>query len=289
MKLAATLNNATLELAQAGIDSAQLDAEVLLAHSLQCTRANLLLKNSTLSTEQNKSYQSLIQRRKNFEPVAYITGTKDFWSLKLKVSSDVLIPRPETEHLVERAIEIVQADEIKPQKDLHILDLCTGSGCIAAALAHELPNCQITATDYSAKAITIAKHNLKFAQARINFLQGDLFAALPPISDQTFPQYDLITCNPPYGSCDDKNFARESKAYEPHLALMAEDNGFKIIDHILNQAHKYLQPKGWLILEVGYNQAEQTIKNALATNKYSEHSIKKDLAGIERIISLKKS
>ena len=183
------LNEATRELEAAGMETARLDAEVLLAFCLQCDRLEFL-KNPDLKINKNKpsQYTKLVGRRLKYEPVAYITGRKEFWSFTLEVNKDVLIPRPDTEIIVEEALAIGK-NLICPR----IADIGTGSGAIALALAHELPEAKITATDISASALKIARknaRNLKL-EKQIEFLKGDLFE---PVKDL----FDIIVSNPPY-------------------------------------------------------------------------------------------
>lgn len=187
------------------------------------------------------TFQSYIERRKKKEPVAYIRGFKEFWSLNIKVTRDVLIPRPETEEIIEKAIKLFPSKN----QPLDILDLCTGSGCIAAALAKEYPKADITVTDISEGALSVAKENLAFAAGRITFLQSDFFEKVKGV-------FDLIVSNPPYiKSSDYENLIPEICNYEPRLALDGGIDGLEIIRKIRENYRRYLKREGKLVLENG--------------------------------------
>ncbi|PIR24749.1 MAG: protein-(glutamine-N5) methyltransferase, release factor-specific [Deltaproteobacteria bacterium CG11_big_fil_rev_8_21_14_0_20_42_23] len=273
------LQNAVEQLQAAHKDTPRLEAELLLCATLNCSRSDIILKkNESLSEGEEKNFQQLLQRRLASEPMAYILGYKDFWTRRIKVTPDVLIPRPETEHLVEAVLEKFSSDT----NPLQLLDLCTGSGCIPAALASELPHAQFTLTDISKKALDVAKENMLFAQARTQFLCGNLFEALPhcPIA----PLYNVITANPPYGSeTDYENLEKELK-HEPKNAIVAGNNGLAIAEQIIKTAPKFLVSRGFLFLEMGYDQALVISHIAEKSNCYREILIQKDLAGIYRTL-----
>ncbi|MBI4224251.1 MAG: peptide chain release factor N(5)-glutamine methyltransferase [Deltaproteobacteria bacterium] len=265
-----TLKEAIRELEAAGCETPRLDAEVLLAHALGCERHEIYLGPGTrdqgLGTEKKfKLFEDYIERRKNREPAAYITGTKEFWSLPIKVTPDVLIPRPETETLVNAALEKVPGPwSLVPGP--FILDLCTGSGCVAAALAKELPDARFVVSDISPRALTVARGNLKFAEGRVAFIQSDLFENI------TGP-FDLIVSNPPYvASKDWEGLQPEIKNFEPRLALDGGTDGLDFIRKILQDAPRCLKSNGWLILENG---SEIKTWNALSLkvkNPFTEKS-----------------
>lgn len=240
-----TIRDATAELKAAGCDTPDLDAEVLLAHALGCERFEIYTANTSKCqalTDILPIFQNNIERRKRREPVAYILGYKEFWSLKLKVTPDVLVPRPETEKVVETALKMLQ---IEPGTHCQILDLCTGSGCIAAALASELPHAQFVLTDISEKALAVAKENLKFAEGRITFLQSDLFKNVTG-------RFDLIVSNPPYiPSAELETLMPEVRDFEPRLALDGGRDGLDFVRQIRHHFSKHLKPSGCCILENG--------------------------------------
>ncbi len=267
------LKRGTDTLTKAGIDTAILDAEVLLAHATGLERIDLhLKKNRALTDDESAKFENFIARRAKKEPVAYITGFKEFWSLNIAVTRDVLIPRPETEGIVERALEIYQDSKIA------ILDLCTGSGCVAAALATEMPAAKITVADISSAAIEVAKRNLAFAGDRTRFLVGNLFEPL------VAKQFDLVTANPPYiadgdfGGLDD-----DIRLYEPQVALTSGTDGLAIPFRIIQDAPKYLKAGGHLVMEMGMGQAEALWDLAHETGAYESMKAFEDYSGIERI------
>ncbi|MBT3182449.1 MAG: peptide chain release factor N(5)-glutamine methyltransferase [Deltaproteobacteria bacterium] len=281
MNIIESLQNAETELGNANARTARLDAEVLLAHILDIKRIDLYINHDKeLNPEEQCLFKKYIERRKRYEPVAYITGTKEFWSMPVNVTSDVLVPRPETELLVEKVISIIEDSNL----NVNILDICTGSGNIPMALATELPNAKITATDISEKAIKLAEQNTSFAKDRIKCKRGDLFNTVS--ADETF---DIITANPPYARPSDKHlFSREVLEYEPESAVFGGTSGLDFIERIIDDGHNHLKAGGWIIFEIGIDQGEE-IRNIVGLNKaYDSICIDKDLAGIERIVSIRK-
>lgn len=228
-------------------DSPLLDAELLLCHCINKDRSYLYTwPEKEINASQQQCFESMVQKRATDYPVAYLLGKKAFWDLELIVSEDVLIPRPETELVVETALE-----KIKHTSKPNILDLGTGSGAIALAIASERPDAVITATDVSARALEIAKKNSQkydFKQ-RIILLQSDWFSA---IEDSGF---DLIASNPPYISEQDSHLSNSIR-YEPRSALVAKDEGLEDIKQIVTKSKAYLKPKGWIIIEHGYDQSK---------------------------------
>lgn len=278
MKIDQILKKAQDELKSIDIESAKLDAEVLLAHILKLERIDLYLdRKKILSEDEFNQFNTLLSRRKKREPVAYIIGYKEFWSLKIKLTKDVLIPRPETEGVVELALK-----HLKEKNELEILDLCTGSGCIAAAFAKELPDAKITATDISPGAIEIAQENLKFADERTICLIGDLFEAV-----YISKKFDLITANPPYISPSDfEDLPCDIRQYEPPVALKDPFDGLAISKRILKDAPAFLKDDGLMIMEMGINQAAHLKDYARQNKLYKKVEVAKDYAGIERYLIL---
>ena len=262
-----------------GVESARLDAEVLLAHALGTQRTELYARmREPLPADAAARFSSSVKRRSSGCPVAYITGVKEFWSIPIEVTPDVLIPRPETETVVEEALRV--AREIGATR---ILDLCTGSGCIAAAMAKELAEAQFSVADSSPAAIEVAKRNLSFAISRVEFLLGDLF-------DPTSGPFDAITANPPY--IDEEGMGalpRDIADHEPRGALAAGPDGLDFTWRIINDAPDHLVPGGWLVMEVGAGQAPACISLATAQDGYDTIRTARDLAGIERVVILRRS
>ena len=261
-------------------DRARLDAEHLLMRVLGINHAWLIAHpGDELSAETQEQYEALVRRRLAGEPLQYITGECEFYGLPFKVNPDVLIPRPETEHLLERVLELAQRYE-RPR----IIDIGTGSGAIAVALAHKLPSAKITATDLSEPALAIARQNAAHNQvdSRIRFLQGDL---LGPVAAAPF---DIIVSNPPYVPTTDRALiAVEVREYEPSMALFAGDDGLDVYRRLIPAAHAALVPGGFLTLEIGFTQA-QAIERLLAAAGFCNIEFAPDLQGIPRIVVLQK-
>ncbi len=298
------LQDGKRRLAEAGIASALIDAELLLAHIIGCPRLELHLKRDrVLTADEVIRFEEAISKREQGAPVDAITGRKPFWNQEIIVTPDVLTPRPETEHVVERALEILASldttsrshdSAISPSHHLtisRVLDLCTGSGCIAAALAAELPDVQFTVTDISEKALAVARQNLAFAKDRISFFHGDLFEAISRDHESTRPRtFDLITANPPYIPASDiATLPREVRKHDPLPALDGGISGLDFIARIVKDAPAWLRKGGWLIMEVGIGQAQEAKRIADETAHYNDSVITQDLAGIDRVISLRAS
>jgi release factor glutamine methyltransferase len=267
------------------IDSPRLDAEVLLAHALGKDRLALYLHyEDTVPGTVLEAYRGLIRRRVNREPTAYITGVREFYSISLAVEPSVLIPRPETEHLVEYVLEHVR-NHTDPavRESPKILEIGTGSGNLCLALAKHLPGARVTSLEISFSAIAVAMKNLRAhpdCSDRIHLLQGDLVECLHP--ERT--KFHLIVSNPPYVSRESwDDLAPEVRDYEPRLALDGGHQGMEILDNILNRAATHLLPDGALVLEIGEDQAESLAAVAEATGHYREHLVLDDYAGKPRV------
>jgi release factor glutamine methyltransferase len=250
----------------------ELDAEILLAHALGSHRARL--KSHTheeRSAVERAAYAGLIKRRAAGEPVAYIVGYKEFWSLRFSVTAAVLVPRPETELLVERALALSAA------ATLRVLDLGTGAGAIALALAHERPHWQIAATDISAPALAVAMSNaaaLKLSQ--VEFLCGPWFEPL------VGRRFELIISNPPYVAANDPELLRGDLSHEPRSALTPGDDALAALRNIIRGAPAHLARGGWLLLEHGTTQAAQVARE-LVVRGFRHVRSQRDLAGHERM------
>ena len=258
-------------------DKAGLDAERLLMHVLGKDRAWLIAHpRKELSEEKHALYEALTERRLGGEPIQHITGECEFYGLPFKVSRDVLIPRPETEHLVEKVIELAQSFE-RPW----IVDVGTGSGAIAVALAHKLAGAAITATDLSKSALAVARENAaaNAVKERIRFLQGDLLA---PLEGERF---EIVASNPPYVPNSDRaSIAVEVREYEPSMALFGGEDGLEVYRRLIPAAHAALVPGGWIALEIGFAQAE-AIEALLAATDFHNIEFTPDLQGIPRVSS----
>jgi release factor glutamine methyltransferase len=253
-------------------DTPELDAEVLLAHALGSRRSRLQSHaDEERSDAERTAYQRLIDRRATGEPVAYIVGSKEFWSLRLAVSAAVLVPRPETELLVERALKLGATTPIRA------LDMGTGAGAIALALAHERPHWQITATDVSEAALALARTNaVALGEPQVEFLNGSWFE---PLAGRSF---DLIVANPPYVAGDDPALLQAPLLYEPRVALTPGADALADLRRIIRQAPTHLARGGWLLLEHGTTQAGEVARE-LVVRGFRHVRSQRDLAGHERM------
>ncbi len=240
------LHSTSLTLQQAGCDAPRLDAELLLAKVLGCDRAWLIAHaDDSVPSAVLETYLDLVEHRRKREPLAYITGEKEFWSRPFFVTPDVLIPRPETEHLIESVLEHCP----NTRKKFRFCDIGTGSGCIAVTLACEYPQATVVATDISHDALYIAQRNVKQhgVASRIELRQGDMFAALRK-EDGLF---DAIISNPPYIAQGEMDTLGAELDFEPRYALTDEANGLTYLEHLVGAASRWLKPDGYLIVETG--------------------------------------
>ncbi len=247
---------------RSGLESPRLCAEILLAHAMKCERIRLYTRHEeTPPADTLATFRENVRLAAEGRPIAYLIGTKEFFSLPFEVTPDVLIPRPETEILVERTIDLARRSDGRIGR---ILDLCTGSGCVAVALARFLKDATIVAGDVSAPALDVARRNAARhgVAERVRFVQGDLFAALGPASDGAAgaaddpPRFDVIVANPPYVASNAGDaLARNVRDYEPHVALFAGGDGLEIIRRIIVEAPGWLAADGHLLVEIGYDQA----------------------------------
>ena len=249
------------------------EARLLLSFVLDKPQSWLIAwPESTLDNSQFDTLQQLLSRRKNGEPLAYITGVRDFWSLSLKVSPDTLIPRADTEVLVETALKLI--DQSPPGS---ILDLGTGTGAIALALASEYPNIEILATDFSHAALAIAKQNHQSLNCpNVNFLQSDWFATIPT------QRFDIIVSNPPYIAENDEHLRDKGLKYEPISALTSGADGLDDIRQIISTSKDWLSEHGHIALEHGYNQAS-SVQTLLIEAGFIDVRSVRDYAGNERV------
>jgi release factor glutamine methyltransferase len=272
------LNEAFHALEAAGIPSARLDAEVLLSFTLGQDKLEFL-KNPemTINEAQLSSFRNLIIRRARWEPVAYITGRKEFWTVTLEVNKDVLIPRPDTEIIVEEALEICRKID---SAEINILDIGTGSGAIALALAREISNARIVATDISAAALALAQKNAGALQLedKIDFRQGNLFEPVEGV-------FDIIVCNPPYISAQDyEELAAGVRDYEPQNALLAGKKGTEFYEKLIYESIDYLEKNGWLLMEIGAKQGKTVREIIEESGFYDSVEMRRDYAGLPRVM-----
>jgi len=276
------LNEATHDFEAVDIPSARLDAEVLLSFCLGCDRLEFY-KNPemTISETQLAVFRNLIARRLQWEPVAYITGRKEFWSFTLEINNSVLIPRPDTEIIVEEALNIcrkIDSSEIK------ILDIGTGSGAIAIALASEITVAKIVATDISPEALNMAQKNAAALglKEKIDFRQGNLFKPVDGF-------FDIIVSNPPYIAAEEyEKLPAGVKNYEPQDALLAGKSGLEFYEKLIYQAVAFLKKNGWLLLEIGAKQEAGVRKIMEAAGFYDNIEMCRDYAGLPRVIKARR-
>jgi release factor glutamine methyltransferase len=248
-----------------------LDNRVLLCHALGVNRIALITQSErVLTEEESQRFAALVQRRLDGEPIAYIVGQREFFGLPFEVNEAVLIPRPDTELLVELTV-----DRVPPQG--RVLDMGTGSGAIAVSVAHTRKDADVTALDLSADALAVAQRNAAVNGARVSFLQSDWYAAL-----QGAAPFDVIASNPPYIASGDRHLSEGDLRFEPVGALTDHADGLSALRIIIAGAAQHLKPQGWLLMEHGYDQSE-AVRALLTETGYTEVQSWQDLAGIERV------
>jgi release factor glutamine methyltransferase len=272
----------TAHLKQHGSETPRLDAEILLAHARGCKRIELYTRfDEPLTEAQRAVMRDLAKRRAKSEPVAYLVGHREFFSLDFRVTPEVLIPRPDTETLVVELLDVA-----RPLETPRILDLGTGSGCIAVAAAVNLPSARITATDLSETALAVARQNAEThaVSKRIRFLQGDLFAPLG--GDE---QFEVIASNAPYIADGEREaLQNDVRRYEPHTALFAGPAGTEVLFRIIEGAAARFAPQGALILEISPEQAATVRARIESNGVYEDVRVIKDSAGLARVVRARK-
>lgn len=294
MDLRTALKLGIANLRNANVDAYTLAAEVLLLHAIGRDRAWLYSHHDEpLTQEEVHNYFSCIDRRCAGEPTQHLTGKQEFWGLDFEVTPDALIPRPETEHLIEVALDRLALREVRagrPQKNsglgLRIADVGTGSGCIAITLSKELPEAGIYATDISAAALAVAKRNAlrHSVSSRIHFIECNLLDTVAPAQP-----LDLIVSNPPYVARREAHtLTREVREHEPATALFGGEEGFELYPELIAQAAQQLKPGGILVLELGYNSLP-AVRPLLETPAWSNVGVTDDLGAIPRVIAAERS
>ncbi|HME31406.1 MAG TPA: peptide chain release factor N(5)-glutamine methyltransferase [Terriglobales bacterium] len=302
MQLKEALASAVERLEAANVGSPRMNAEVLLMFVLCADRAYLYAHpERELTAEEENRYGEVLGQRATGIPSQYITGHQEFWGLDFVVSPAVLIPRPETEHLVEAVLELARG---VPSPKL--VDVGTGSGCVALALAHELKDAEVCATDLSADALETARANAARLQleSRVQFLQCDVLRPVPnqdppviPTEDfspsggtclSDFRDFDFVVSNPPYvGFGEADKVQRSVFEFEPRMAVFAGENGLDVIHPLIEQAHQALKPGGWLALEIGYSMRDAVV-NLLSPKDWEDVRVVPDLQGIPRVVTARK-
>ncbi len=292
MQLKEALTSAITQLTAASVPSQRMNAELLLMFTLDCDRAYLHAHpERELTLEEFRRYEDALAKRSSGVPAQYITGHQEFWGLDFIVTPAVLIPRPETEHVIETVLDRVGRTLLSANSH-HIVDVGTGSGCIAIALAKELPNAEIQATDISPAALEVARTNAARHQleSRIQFHEADLLQKLASskLETRNFETgvSDFVISNPPYvGESEEEQVQLEVRKYEPRNAVFAGPTGLEIIERLIPQARGALKPGGWLIMEISGTIVEG-VKRLLSG--WAEVQITKDLQGIPRVISARR-
>jgi release factor glutamine methyltransferase len=303
-----TLKQGIHLLREAHVPSDTLAAELLLLHVIRRDRTWLYAHpEELLGLETIESYLSLLRRRAAGEPTQHLTGKQEFWGLEIEVTPDVLIPRPETEHLIEVALDRLAVRELRSARDpkltgegLSIVDIGTGSGCIAIALAKELPAAKIYSTDISPAALAVAQRNatrLGFSN-RITFLESNLFDSFSPLATRHSPAlseaegpllFDLVISNPPYiGRKETSTLPTEVRDHEPASALYGGEEGYELYGLLIPEAARRLKPSGLLVLELGHDSLP-AVRPLLETPQWTNLHVTNDLAGIPRVISAERT
>jgi release factor glutamine methyltransferase len=309
VELKQALTSAVNLLESADVGSPRLNAETLIMFVLGCNRAYLYAHpERELTADEESRYDEVLTLRARGTPSQYITGHQEFWGLDLLVSPAVLIPRPETEHLVETVLDLAQELQQQGSRPLKIVDVGTGSGCVALALAHELKNAEVFGVDLSPEALEIARANAARLQltSRTQFLRANVLricresvsasgandadgnAALVHSPDEV-RDVDIVVSNPPYvGFNEADKVQRSVKEFEPTVAVFAGEHGLDVIRPLIEQAHATLNPGGWLAMEIGYSMRDVVLA-LFSPTMWEEPRVVPDLQGIPRVIAARKT
>ena len=283
MRVRDALRQAQERLRASGVEDASFEAEYLLRHALGCTRESLIMAlDSDVSSSDQLRFESIIDRRAAGEPSAYIAGHKEFYGLDFKVDPRALIPRPETELVVELALELA-ARRTNRVEDLNIAEVGVGCGAIAIALAVHLPEARVVATDISPAALKLASENVSMHRVEdcVTLMEGDL------LQDVSGP-IDILVSNPPYiASAHLATLPREIRDHEPRAALDGGEEGMEVIEQLIRQAKDKLRPGGAMFVEIGWDLGERVLARARGLWPESEVSITPDLAGLDRVLTLR--
>ena len=289
MHLRAALQAGLKTLLNQHVPSAGLATELLLMHLMGCDRSYLYTNpEEDLPAATTYRYFQLIAERATGRPTQYITGHQEFWGLDFEVTPDVLIPRPETEHVVETVLDLTAGHHEGKEAPLRIVDVGTGSGCIILALASELPNAQLFGTDISAAALAVAKRNAQRLglTERVRFVEADLLSYF--LQGDSIGGFDFVVSNPPYVSNDEINMVqREVRDFEPRVAWGGLERGDEIYRRLFAQTLTVLRPSGSVVVEIGYNKRDVVV--ALLGTGWTEIEVRPDLAGIPRVVSALKT
>lgn len=304
MTIKEVMDKTTTFFKQKGFPSPRLDAELLISHGLNCERLQLYLKfDQPLKEHELDLLRELVKRRTMGEPVAYILGKKDFYRNSFFVNKSVLIPRPETETLVEMAANFIESK--KPYESFHVLDIGGGSGCIGISLAKEFPEIHVTIIEKSKEAAEVIAENAKLNQVHnVTLMNTDadnidlvkemwdpsdtIVKSENAFSSDTGPMFDLIVSNPPYIAIDDSEVEENVKKFEPQDALFADDHGYRFLKTWAEKYSSVLRVSGRMIFEMGYTQGDTLSEYIKNLNKFRNVDVKKDLAGKDRFISMEK-
>ncbi|GAC1353175.1 MAG: peptide chain release factor N(5)-glutamine methyltransferase [Polyangiales bacterium] len=275
------------DLKKRGIENARLDAELIVAYALKIDRIKVLIEGGrSLDPAELEVIRALVKRRRAFEPIAYLRGEREFYGRPFRVDRRVLVPRPDTETLIEVALMRLSGRDLGGR----ILDLCTGSGCVAITLKCERPTIGVDAVDVSEDAIAVARVNAQRLGAvwAVRFLIGDLFAPLRKASEaraQPSPRYDLIVANPPYIATDEvRTLQPDIRDHEPHLALDGGHDGLALVRKIIEEARSFLVTGGALALELGAGEAP-TVSQLLQNQGWNDVRVARDYGGHDRVVS----
>ena len=286
LRLEDVLRDARRFLQSQRVPEASASAEFLVSHLVGFKRLELYVKGDQLvPADTTARLEKLLKRRAEREPLSYLLGTQEFFGMKMKVTPDVLIPRPETELLVRRAIYWIRLMEARS-----VADLGTGSGCIAICLARSFPHLKVYATDISLKALRVAKMNGRDNKVlgQVRYVQADLFKPAPASGLRSFPQLDMIVSNPPYVAREELSGLAPEIHREPRVALDGGERGLEVIRRIVQQAPAHLKPGGMLLLEIGDDQGPE-VRRLMLEAGLSDVSIEKDLDHLDRVAVARKA
>ncbi|TAM78841.1 MAG: peptide chain release factor N(5)-glutamine methyltransferase [Acidobacteria bacterium] len=289
MQLREALQAGLKRLLEHDVPSSSLAAELLLMHVLQQDRSFLYMHaDQDLRPEQLEGYMKLVGERCTGKPTQYVTGHQEFWGQDFEVTPAVLIPRPETEHVIEAVLDLISRKGLSKEGPLRIVDVGTGSGCIPIALARELPFAELYATDISADALDVASRNARRlgAAGQVKFLESDLLSCL--IKPEFLSTFDFVVSNPPYVGHDElADVQREVREFEPRLAWGDLAQGEEIYARLFPQAHHLLKFGGSVVVEIGYNKKDAVLR--LLGEGWLQREVRQDLAGIPRVVTARKT